>query len=391
MSFKRLSRRTVLQGLAATAIVRTLPSFARTPASPRWVLLGTGSGQGIYRAPWNAATGELGTPELAVTTPHPTYLCVHPFLPVLYACNEDTGDAAAVSAFRLNRDEAALTPMGHQPSHGDAPCFVSVDRTGRLLFAANYGGGSLACFPLETSGQPAPADRVFSCAGSNLCGVHGPVQGRQDAPHLHCAVLSPDNRFVLACDLGDDALLAFPIHPASPHPLENPVRFAARRGSGPRHLAFHPNGRWLYCIHELDCTVDLYRWASHGPVPSAALVPGSAVSIRPATVSNATGPVTAAEIAISRDGRFLYASTRGVDLLTVFRIAASDGRLTQVQQLPCGGATPRFFALDPTQRWLVCPHQDGNSITTFARDAATGRLTQRSTQTAGNPECVVWV
>ena len=194
---------------------------------------------------------------------------------------------------------------------------------------------------------------------------------------------------MLACDLGDDSILVFPITPGAAQPLGDPLRVPNEAGSGPRHLAFHPNGRWLYCIHELDCTVTQFTWRVKGAHPQVEAVPGSRVSIlSPGALAQA--PNTAAEVAVSRDGHFLYASTRGLDLLTVFRID-SQGRLTQVQQLPCGGKTPRFFALDPTQHWLVCAHQDGNSVTTFARNAQTGQLTPQSTQTAQNPQCILWL
>ncbi len=386
----KMPRRTFLRGAMATAALSNAPSWSQTDAgTPTQLFLGTG-GDGIYRARWNPATGELGMPELAVATPKPTFLALHPHLPVMYACNEREGADAAVSAFALDRGQGTLTAIGTTPTHGDDPCYVSVDRTGKLLFAANYTGGSLAAFALDAGGKPAPAARVFACAGSGLCGALGPVKERQDAPHIHCAVISPDNRFVLACDLGDDAILIFPIAPGTGKPLHDPVRVAARPGSGPRHLTFTPAGTGFYCVHELDCTVDFYRWSVHGGTPHAELVPGSATDLRPASAAGNKGD-TAAEVAITRNGQFLYASTRGADLLSSFRIDHGTGKLTELQQIACGGRGPRFFALDPTERWLLCAHQDGNSVTTFARDAKTGELTQRSTQTVTSPQCIVWI
>lgn len=365
------------------------------PETSSWVLLGT-QGVGIYRARWNGRTGTLGVPELAVATPKPTYLALHPSLPVVYACNEGAGDAASVSTFTLDRASATLTALGPQrSSNGNDPCFVSVDHTGSLLFAANYSGGSLAAFPLDATGAPAPAASTFSCKASGLCGTPGPVHDRQDGPHLHCATVSPDNRFVLACDLGDDAILAFPINPdgsASQGSALGPVqRLPARIGSGPRHLAFHPNGKWLYCIHELDCTVDLYLWHGGGGAADARLVPSSTVHLTLASEAITGQPNTAAEVVISHDGRFLYTCTRGIDRLSVFRIDSHSGALHPVQQLPCGGHMPRFFALDPTGQWLVCTNQDGDNLTVFARDAATGRLAAHASQPLLKPQCVVWL
>ena len=357
-----------------------------------FVLLGTQNGQGIYRALWNSDAGSLGAPELAIATPRPTYLALHPHLPVVYACNEQDGDAAAVSAFGLNRTTATLTALGTQPTHGNSPCFVSVDPTGKLLFTANYGSGSLSAFPLDAGGRPGPALHVFQCAGSGLCGTPGPVPGRQDGPHIHCATLSPDGHYVLACDLGDDGILCFPLQPDSAQPVGTPLRLRARAGSGPRHIAFLPphssGGERFACIHELDCTVDLYSWPPH---EGAGPLPGTAVALTPNANATSAHPNTAAELAVTRDGRFLYTSTRGANELTVLALAAGTNKLVPTQQIPCGGQTPRFFALDPTERWLLSAHQDSDSVTIFARDPATGRLSPHGETAAPSPMCIRWV
>ncbi len=401
MLANRFPRRRFLQGAFAAGALGRHISWGQAPAAATsWVLLGTQTGAGIYRARWSAATGQLGAPELAVATPKPTFLALHPSLPVVYAGNEEDVPGAAVSAFSFNRTNTAdgagvtLKPLGTQLTHGNSPCFVSVDHTGQLLFAANYGGGSLAAFALDATGTPAPAASTFSCKENGLCGTPGPVHDRQDGPHLHCAVISPDNRFVLACDLGDDAILAFPIHPSSgpgsTPPLGPPQRIPARLGSGPRHLAFHPNGRWLYCIHELDCTVDMYTWSANGGAADAQLVPQSVVHLAGIAATGQT-PNTAAEIAITRNGQFLYTCTRGIDQLTSFRIDATTGALKPLQQLSCGGDMPRFFALDPTERWLLCADQNSNNITIFARNTTTGQLTPHGSQAMPSPMCAVWL
>ena len=388
---KCFPRRRFLQGAFAAGALGTQLSWPQTPASATsWVLLGTQTGAGIYRARWDSATGQMGLPELATATPKPTFMALHPTLPVVYAGNEGDGPAAAVSGFSFERGRATLKPLGTQQTHGNSPCYISVDRTGQLLFAANYGGGSLAAFALDANGAPSPAASTFSCKESGLCGSSGPVHDRQDGPHLHCVVLSPDNRFVLACDLGDDAILAFPIRPGSTPPLGPPQRLPARLGSGPRHLAFHPNGRWLYCIHELDCTVDLYTWSSKDGAANAQLVPQSVVHLANPAATGQT-PNTAAEIAITRNGQFLYTCTRGVDQLTSFRIDASTGALTPLQQLSCGGDMPRFFALDRTEHWLLCTNQNSNTITVFTCDPTTGMLTPHGSQSMPSPMCAVWL
>lgn len=391
MPIQPLTRRRLLQSSLAAGLVQSLPrAWSQSqPAGTGWLLIGTGQ-TGIYRARWNARTGEIGPAELAITTPQPSYLTLNPHLPVLYACNEQDAPLAAVSAFSLDRQRAQLTPLATQPTHGSAPCFVSVDRSGRLLFAANYNGGSLAVFPLDGAGKPRPAATVFECKGNSACGTGGPVKDRQSAPHLHCAILSPEGRFVLACDLGDDAILAFPIGAQPTQPLGPVTRIGTAAGAGPRHLAFHPNGRWLYCINEINCTVSLYRWLPHGNQPAAEAVPDATVSIRPRNSAEKPSS-TAAEIVISFDGRFLYTSTRFSDVLTVFSIEPRHGGLTQVQQLPCGGKTPRFFGFDPREQWLLCANQDSSTITVYERNFGSGQLTPRSSHTAPNPQCILFL
>lgn len=386
-----VSRRQFLKTSAAAGSLASLPVWAQTSAATAsgsaWALLGTGSGPGVLRSQWNGATGVLTAPEVAAISMSPSYLALHPRLPVVYACNEGSGPAATISAFTVHRQDAHLEILGSEPTGGDAPCYVSVDHTGRLLFAANYTGGSLAVFRLDANGKPAHAARVYA----SPAGKPGPVADRQGSPHLHCAVVTPENGYVLACDLGKDQILSFPIQPGAAAPLGDPQAVDTKPGAGPRHLAFHPNGRWVYCINELDCTVVQYEWRPHSK--SARLVPGVSQPVSVLAYTGTKGSVvpTGAEVAISRDGRFLYASTRGLDLLTVFRIAAHDGALQQMQQLPCGGVQPRFFALDPTEKWLLCAHQEGNSVTTFARSTQTGELTLKETVPAPNPQCVVWL
>jgi 6-phosphogluconolactonase len=385
-----VSRRTLLQSLLATSALRAAGlTPLQPPPSTQWVLIGTGKGKGMYRAPWKAAIGELGEPELAIATPAPTYLTAHPHLPLIYACNEVDGPNGTVSAFGLDRASASLRHLGTEESHGEAPCFASVDRSGKLLFAANYGGGSLAVFPLGPQGDLQPAATVFQCAEAKFCGTGGPVKERQSAAHLHCATLSPDSRYVLSCDLGDDAILVFPIHPGAAHPLGPVTRVATKPGAGPRHLAFHPNGRWLYCINEIDCTVAQYRWNPQGS-PQAVQVVDGTVGIRPTHVPDDSSS-TGAEIAITRDGGFAYTSTRFTNVLTVFSVNPASGLLQQVQQLACGGKTPRFFGLAPDERWLLCANQDSNDITVFRRDPHTGLLSSPQTRQAPNPECLLFV
>jgi 6-phosphogluconolactonase len=375
----RVNRRQFIAGAAALPFA--LRALAETH-QPKWVLFGTDKGDGIYRAKWNAATGELGGPELAITMERPTYLAMHPRLPVLYAALEANAGDGAIASVRVHAVDATLTDMKRVSAEGGGTCYVSIDKTGDGVFAANYGGGSLAAYALLPDGSFGASAATFDCRNNAACGTLGPRKDRQDAPHLHCATVSPNNRFLLSCNLGEDSIEVFPLHAgrSASELLGAPARVAARAGSGPRHVAFHPNGRWVYCIHELDCTIDLYTWnASTGALAlvEGSVVPTSAVVPAPLTA-------TACEVLVSPDGRFVYANTRGEDSITVFAVDAATGMLTQRQRVPSGGSVTRHMTFDPSNRWLVCSHQGSSGISVFARDAKSGALGETPKTFAAN-------
>ena len=376
------------RGVALPFALRGLAAAQGPASGSRWVLLGTDTGQGVYRAAWNAATGTLGPVQLAVQTTRPDFLAKHPTLPVVYSVNSVAGAGAGVSSFNVDTASGGLTLLNEVSSQGDGPCYVSVDPTGSMAFVANYAGGSFAAFQLAKNGALGQAIGVFKYTQA----THGPVADRQDAAHIHCAVVAPGNRYVLACDLGDDVILLFPIGPGVGDYVRVPIRVKARPGSGPRHVAFHPNGKWVYCIHEIDCTVDLYDWSVGTGGPVMKLRENSVVSTLAKGV--ATKGNTACEIVISDDGRFLYSCTRGngTNTITVWRIDES-GTLTEMQRLSCGGKVPRYITMDPSRRWIVCCNQEApGNVTVFSRDAATGRLGVRpKVFQAPTPMFALWV
>jgi len=352
--------------------------MAQGHTAPRWVFLGTDKGKGIYRAHWDAATGTMGAVELAIETDRPDFFAIHPFLPVMYAVNAVGAGKGAVSSFHLDTTSGGLALLNRASSQDDGPCAVSVNKSGKNAFVANYTGGTVAAYSLAADGTLRGLSS-FDCRNNPVCGTLGPVKERQDAAHMHCVTISPGQRYMLTCNLGEDALELFRLdNPAGP--LANPVRIPARAGSGPRHVAFHPAKKWVYCIHELDCTVDLYDWNETGGAASMKLRDASVVS----TLAKGT-PLTGntgCEIFVSRDGRFVYTCTRGVDEILVFRVNSATGLLTEQQRVSTGGKIPRYMALDPSGKWLVCcnqgaavPNPVGN-VTVFAHDAATGKLSE---------------
>ncbi len=350
-------------------------SFAQPASAPKWVLLGTDKGPGISRCSWNPTTGNLGKPDLAVAAERPDFFALHPTLPRLYSVNSGAGAQATISSFHLDRATGSLTFAEKQSALGDGPCFVSLDATGRSLFAANYSGGSFSALPLGPDGALLPGTGALDCHKTPAaCGPLGPNPDRQTASHPHCMTLVPTNDFVLGCDLGTDSLHTFAIQPGAANPLGPSERVAARPGSGPRHLAFHPNGGWLYVIHELDCTVELFDWAVLTGKSHLRRQNGTAVS----TLAPGQEPDgdTGCEILVSPNGRFLTTCTRGAhsNILTVFSIAHTNGLLSQQQRISCGGTIPRHIAFDPTGRWLLCANQGSSTVTVFAQNPRTGKL-----------------
>lgn len=367
-----MTRRDFLHTAAALPLATRALAFEPQRAAT-WLFFGTDKGAGIYRAPWNAATGEIGSIELHVPADRPVYFAHHPTLPIVYVNNELSDGKAGLSAFAAA--DGKLT-QSQRVGCDDGPCYVSCTAT--HVYSANYAAGSFEAWPLEKDGaihEPPYALRAPKFKQP------GPVPDRQDNPHFHCAVISPNKRHVVVCDLGADRILSVPVdQPGEPKVI------SARQGTGPRHVAFHPNGKWMYCIHELDCSIDLYDWHD-----------GTATYhsdwflrlLKPGTPREGN---TGCELLISPDGRFAYACTRGVDEIVTFSIDAKTGRLTELQRLSSGGKIPRIITFDPTGRWLIACNQGApGKVAVFAHDPATAKLTPSHSYDAPTPMCVMWL
>jgi 6-phosphogluconolactonase len=353
------------------------------PPPPLTVYIGSdtskGVSKGIYQSHFDTTTGKLASPVLAVATLRPSFLTLTPVgqgQRRLYAVNAINDPAATVTSFSIDAKTGALTQMGQVTSAGAGPAYISVDATGHSAFVANYFGASIASYRIHSDGTLSqPVNRV-DFRDRQKFGALGPNATRQDQPHPHCTTISPDNRFLLVCDLGTDHITVFTINPDTGQ-LSDPKTFANDRpGCGPRHITFHPNSRWVFGINEIDSTLDHYLWTAtrFADTPQGLLV-NTNTPVKTIAPDFPGEKNTAAELAISPDGLFLYASNRGEDSLVVFSIRPKDGKLDLVQRISCGGKTPRHFTLDPTAQWLLCGNQDSASITIFRRDAATGKLT----------------
>jgi 6-phosphogluconolactonase len=371
---------TVLAGLASIGFAGPPSLNAQTPAKDYFVYFGTYTAKGakgIYGYRFQPATGRLTPIGLVAEAPNPSFLAAHPNRRFLYAANEQEG---TVSAFAIEPKTGALTFLNRVSSRGEWPCHVSVDRTGTTLLVANYGSGSVASLPIQADGRLGEATDVEQHAGKSV------NPERQSSPHAHFISPSPDSRFALVADLGLDQVIAYRFDPAKGALVLNDPPFARLKpGSGPRHLAFHPNGKYVYVNGEMSSTVSAF---SYDPAKGS-LTEFQTASTLPAGFSAST---STAEIEVDRAGRFLYVSNRGHDSIAVFAIDGTSGRLTPVEQAPTGGRTPRHFALDPSGNYLLAGNQDSNTVVVYRVNAKTGRLTPAQTLTdVPTPVCIVFV
>ncbi|MBK7999372.1 MAG: lactonase family protein [Verrucomicrobia bacterium] len=336
------------------------------------VYFGTYTGaksKGIYVSRFDTKSGELSKAELAAETPSPSFLAVHPGNRYLYAVNEvgkfEGKPAGSVSSFSLDAKSGKLSLINVQSSRGGAPCHIIVDKSGRNVLVANYSGGSVAVLPVLKTGALEPASAFVQHVGSSM------NKSRQEAPHAHGIYLDGRNRFAYVPDLGLDQYLIYrfdsgkgTLTPAAP-PFASVVS-----GSGPRHFALHPSGRFAYGINEMVCTVTAF---SCDPKTGALTTLETLSTLPPGEAFK--GSFSTAELFCHPSGRFLYGSNRGHDTIAVYAIDQKLGKLSYVENASTKGKTPRSFGIDPTGRWLLAANQSSDTVFVFAIDANTGRLT----------------
>ena len=348
---------------------------AQAPADDYFMYLGTYTdhgAKGIYAYRFQPSTGKLTSMGAVATTPNPSFLVVHPNGRFLYAANESNlaipaGKDNYVSAFAVNQATGQLTFLNNVSARGGWPCHVSIDKTATTLFVANYATGSVASFPIQEDGKLGNAVTVEQHKGKSV------NPERQEGPHAHFMVPSPDNRFALSADLGTDQILVYRFDPATRKLTPNNPPFATLKpGAGPRHLAFSPDARFVYVNGELDSTVTAFAYdAAAGTLKTL-----QTVSTLPAGFK---GINSTAEIQIDKAGKILFVSNRGDDSLAIFSIDKTSGKLTAAGRVPTGGKTPRFFTLDPTEKFLFAGNQESNTVAVFKVNASTARLTPMQT------------
>jgi 6-phosphogluconolactonase len=256
-----------------------------------------------------------------------------------------------------------LTLLNQLPALGEDPCYISFDKTGKYVLVANYSSGNIPIFPILPGGRLGEHTALVQHSGTL-----GPNKERQEAPHAHWIETSRDNRFALGADLGLDEVLVYKFNAVKGTLAPNAPPFAKlHAGSGPRHIAFRPDGKFLYVISELSSSVTTFRYNAR----AGTLRELQTVTTLPKEFS---GRNDTAEIAVHSNGRFLYASNRGHDSIAVFAIDHAKGTLTFVSRVPTGGKEPRHFAIDPSGNYLFAENQLSNNIVVFKIDLATGSL-----------------
>lgn len=317
---------------------------------------------GIYVYRFNAETGAFETTLPAIGALNSSYLAVSADRKNLYAVSEAGGGNGSVSAYKFNPVSGEISFVNTVLSEGDHPCYVSVDDKKKFVFVGNYSGGNLLSIPVNADGSLSSNVQNIIHEGNSV------VKERQEKPHVHAVVLSPDNKYLLVPDLGADKIFQYRVDISKPQaliPAAQPFT-TVKPGGGPRHLAFHPNGKYAYLALELEAAVAVFDY-SNGKLKHKQTI----TMIEPGF----KGQVSAADIHISPDGKFLYASNRGqANQIAIFSID-NTGKLAVAGHQSVLGKTPRNFAIDPTGNFLLAANQDSNDVVIFKRDKITGSLT----------------
>jgi len=388
MKLARIFARTIPSLLALALLA--MCGAAATPASHRdkyLMYIGTyteegSASKGIYAYRFDPESGELTSVGLGAHSVNPSFLAVHPNHRFLYAVNElrtyDGQKSGALSAFAIDRATGKLTLLNEVASKGADPCYIMLDKTGKYVLVANYTGGSVAVFPVLEDGRLGEPSAFLQHSG------HGTNPQRQEGPHAHSIDLSPDNRFAIVDDLGLDETLVYRFDSTRGTLAPNPASTKADPGAGPRHFAFHPDGKFAYVINEMHSTVTAFDYDAVG-----ALHPLQTISTLPKTFA---GENTAAEIEVHPSGKFLYASNRGHDSIAVFAIDLNKGTLTLVEYASTKGQGPRNFEIAPGGRLLFAANEKADNVVVFHINQQTGRLTPTGkVLDVAQPVCVKFV
>jgi 6-phosphogluconolactonase len=344
-----------------------------------YLLVGTytrGKSKGMYVYDFDKKNGSVKLVD-SVQTPNPSYLAIAPNQKFVYAVSETQRGNFSGKLRGFSFDKGKLNFINEQPSVGDNPCYVIVDKTGRWVVTANYTSGTVAVLPIKSDGS------LGEAVSSSQHSGHGANKSRQEGPHAHSAVLSPDNKFLFVQDLGIDKIMIYSFNDKTGAIVrKDSVKLAD--GAGPRHFEFHPNGKWAYLVEELSGNVTAFNYEK-GKLKNL-----QTVSSLPAGFNKM---FTTADIHVSKDGKFLYSSIRdSSNTLAVFKIDQKSGQLSIVGHQSTLGKTPRNFNFDPSGDYLLVANQNSDSIVVFKIDRNTGLLSDTGNRVdVGNPVCIKWI
>ena len=368
--------------LLACCLILGIKSFAQNPI--QYMLVGTytngGKSEGIYIYRYNPNKNEATQVSIAKGIENPSYLAISKDQKFVYAVNENHGDKGGeISAFVLDKTKGELVFLNKQQTGGDDPCYVTVDSTGKNVIVANYSGGNIAVFKTNADGSLQPAVQTISHDG------YGVNVARQEMPHPHSVVLSPDEKFLFVANLGNDRLYRYAFNAndaANPLTALEPPYYEVPDGSGPRHFTFHPNGKFAYLLNELSGSIIVYEY-NNGTLKEIQTI----VSDN----TNSKADKGSADIHITPDGRFLYTSNRATaNDIAMFKIS-SDGKLAENGHQAVG-MHPRNFMIDPSGRFLLVANRDSNNIQVFIINKNFGILQDSNTKIdVPQPACLKMV
>jgi 6-phosphogluconolactonase len=362
------SRRGVLKGLAGGGAAALLPGIASAAMRTRELLVYIGMhGSRIHAARLDPAAGTLTPIGPVAEQSAPTWAVLHPAGEIVYYVREDGNDGAqsgAVAAYRIDRATGGLDPIGETIAQGGGTTHIHLDAPSMTIVAANFGGSTVSTIPIRGDGRLGAVSSVLIEHGT------GPLR-RQTRPHPHGVAVDPSGRFALVADLGADRIFVHRFdRQARALRYDRPdqrLDYVAAPGAGPRHVAFHPNGTLMFALTELSGELMTFRWnAAEGAL--------ALIDRRTTSTPGFTGEKSVSELAISADGRFLYLTDRGENMIVVHAIDPASGRLDFRQRLSCGGHFPWHFAIDPSGAWMLVANEQSNRVELFAIDRATGHV-----------------
>jgi len=351
---------------ALAALTLAIAPRPATAADPLVFVTAFAPGErgGIHAYLFNAEDGSLKALRRTEGAENPFFLALSPDRKYLYANHAKQfggKDNEQVAAYEIVGRTGELKPLNRQSAEGTAACYVDVDKTGKAVLVANYSSGSVAALPIKADGSLGEPGSLIRHRGSSV------DPRRQKEPHAHCIVVSPDNRYTLAADLGTDQIFCYRLDPARALLTPSQPPFArSPAGAGPRHLTFHPGGKRVYAINELQNSVSVFDYDAD----TGALAEKQTISTLPAGFA---GTSHCADVKVTPDGRYLYGTNRGHDSIAGYKVG-EDGRLALIAIEPSRGKGPQNLAITADGRWLLCANMPGNNVAVFRIDPKTGRL-----------------